>query len=162
MELGVKDISYIKKSKLIGFIFMTDDPDEKRKKPEDRGGHFLHIWDYNGFDPTEFNSIYGRYQSGHIGDGYIDEDGCLSMEAIQFVLRLVKSRISKAIIPNTLRFDILKRDNFTCQYCGGKPPEVTLEIDHIIPRSEGGETKLDNLITSCRKCNSGKRNKKLQ
>ena len=54
------------------------------------------------------------------------------------------------------RFEIFKRDSFTCQYCGSKPPVVVLEIDHIIPVSKGGENKEDNLITACFSCNRGK------
>src|SRR4030042_1465108 len=54
------------------------------------------------------------------------------------------------------RFQILQRDDFTCQYCGRRSPEVPLEVDHIIPRSYGGSDKRTNLITSCRDCNLGK------
>ena len=57
-------------------------------------------------------------------------------------------RISKAVF---------KRDNYTCQYCGkvgGK-----LEVDHIFPFSKGGSDSLDNLTTSCQKCNRQKRDK---
>lgn len=55
-----------------------------------------------------------------------------------------------------LRFEIFKRDEFTCAYCGATPPSVTLEVDHIIPVSSGGESTEDNLITSCFDCNRGK------
>jgi len=55
-----------------------------------------------------------------------------------------------------LRFEILKRDNFTCQYCGRKSPEVILEIDHIYPKSKGGLDKAENYITACSDCNVGK------
>jgi hypothetical protein len=55
-----------------------------------------------------------------------------------------------------LRFFILKRDNFTCQYCGRKSPETILEIDHVFPQSRGGDNDPANLITSCRDCNLGK------
>jgi hypothetical protein len=54
------------------------------------------------------------------------------------------------------RFDIFARDNFTCQYCGQKPPQVVLEIDHIEPRSRGGSNDDLNLVTSCFDCNRGK------
>lgn len=60
-------------------------------------------------------------------------------------------------INKKLRFEILKRDNFTCQYCGKQPPDVILEIDHILPVKEGGDNSIENLITSCKECNSGKR-----
>ncbi len=54
------------------------------------------------------------------------------------------------------RFDVFKRDRFTCQYCGRTPPTVILELDHITPvASDGGNENL-NLITSCFDCNRGK------
>lgn len=55
-----------------------------------------------------------------------------------------------------LRFEIFKRDDFTCQYCGAQPPAVVLEVDHIHPVAEGGGSEPENLITSCSKCNRGK------
>ena len=55
-----------------------------------------------------------------------------------------------------LRFKILKRDNFTCQYCGRKSPNVKLHIDHFYPKSKGGKYIENNLITSCADCNIGK------
>jgi hypothetical protein len=55
-----------------------------------------------------------------------------------------------------IRFEILKRDGFTCQYCGRKPPEVQLHVDHIKPQWEGGTDDPENLITSCADCNLGK------
>lgn len=55
-----------------------------------------------------------------------------------------------------LRWQILERDNFTCQYCGQHAPNVQLEVDHLIPREEGGDDNPKNLRTSCYACNRGK------
>ena len=55
-----------------------------------------------------------------------------------------------------LRFKILARDNFTCQYCGRRAPSVELHVDHKIPVSKGGSGELTNLITACVECNLGK------
>lgn len=55
-----------------------------------------------------------------------------------------------------VRFDVFKRDGFTCQYCGRKPPEVVLHVDHIEPRSAGGPDSYGNFVTSCSTCNLGK------
>ncbi len=55
-----------------------------------------------------------------------------------------------------LRFEVFKRDLFSCQYCGRKPPVVILEVDHIHPQSKGGTDDSTNLITSCADCNRGK------
>ena len=61
-----------------------------------------------------------------------------------------------ADITQRLRFELFKRDKFTCQYCGRQAPDVILNCDHIKPLAGGGETDLLNLITSCRACNGGK------
>ncbi|MBU1698718.1 MAG: HNH endonuclease [Candidatus Eisenbacteria bacterium] len=55
-----------------------------------------------------------------------------------------------------IRFEIFKRDDFTCRYCGRKTPEVILEVDHVIPISKGGDNEIENLVTSCFECNRGK------
>ena len=54
------------------------------------------------------------------------------------------------------RFEILKRDRFTCQYCGRSAPSVELEVDHIHPKSARGLDNKYNLITACSDCNRGK------
>lgn len=60
-----------------------------------------------------------------------------------------------------LRFSIFERDNFTCQYCGQKPPQIVLNVDHIVPVAKGGGNERENLITACFECNSGKTDKVL-
>lgn len=62
-------------------------------------------------------------------------------------------------ISKALRFEIFARDGFTCQYCGSRPPDVVLELDHIQPRAKNGSDDPINLITSCFECNRGKRDK---
>jgi hypothetical protein len=64
-------------------------------------------------------------------------------------------------ISKKLRFEVFKRDSFTCQYCGKSAPEVVLEADHITPVSKGGKNTITNLITACFDCNRGKSDKKL-
>lgn len=64
-------------------------------------------------------------------------------------------------IGSKLRFEVFKRDSFTCQYCGGKAPDIILNIDHIEPISKGGTNDITNLITSCFKCNSGKGDRRI-
>lgn len=56
------------------------------------------------------------------------------------------------------RFEVLERDNFTCQYCGRnvRDHKVVLAIDHVNPKKRGGSDSIDNLITTCVDCNSGK------
>ena len=54
------------------------------------------------------------------------------------------------------RWEILLRDDFTCQYCGQFAPNVKLEVDHKIAIVDGGTDELDNLVTACWSCNRGK------
>lgn len=54
------------------------------------------------------------------------------------------------------RFEVFKRDRFTCHYCGRTPPTVLLELDHVLPRVAGGTDDRENLITACQDCNRGK------
>ena len=67
-----------------------------------------------------------------------------------------KSTTPRHPLSKRLRFQVLERDGFTCRYCGAKPPDGALHADHIIPVSDGGKDTLDNLITACEPCNSGK------
>lgn len=62
-------------------------------------------------------------------------------------------------LPSSTRFAVLVRDDYTCAYCGRKPPEVTLHVDHRLPVSMGGSNDLSNLVTSCSECNLGKSNR---
>ena len=57
-----------------------------------------------------------------------------------------------------VRFEVLKRDKFTCKWCGKSAvqDDVVLEIDHILPVKEGGDNHMLNLVTSCFDCNRGK------
>ncbi|BAZ52762.1 hypothetical protein NIES4103_54270 [Nostoc sp. NIES-4103] len=56
-------------------------------------------------------------------------------------------------VPAVNRREVLKRDNHTCQYCGSSK---NLTLDHVIPRSKGGQHSWDNVVTACEKCNSTK------
>ena len=55
-----------------------------------------------------------------------------------------------------LRFNLFRKHNFQCVYCGKKPPKTELQIDHKIPISRGGTHKKENLTVSCSHCNRGK------
>lgn len=54
------------------------------------------------------------------------------------------------------RLNIFERDEYTCQYCGERPEKNRLNLDHVLPRSRGGETSWTNVVCSCIHCNSRK------
>jgi 5-methylcytosine-specific restriction endonuclease McrA len=51
------------------------------------------------------------------------------------------------------RKNLMLRDAHQCQYCGKRPPIRELNIDHVLPRSRGGDDTWENLVTACRVCN---------
>lgn len=57
------------------------------------------------------------------------------------------------------RRSIFARDNYTCQYCGHRGPDLT--VDHVVPRRLGGPTSWENLVCCCKKCNTRKGDKTL-
>lgn len=60
------------------------------------------------------------------------------------------------LVPKRLRFEILRRDNYRCRYCGTPADEAPLTIDHVIPQALGGRTVPENLVAACGPCNAGK------
>lgn len=69
--------------------------------------------------------------------------------------------MSREKLSKRVRFDVFKRDGFTCTYCGQKPPTVVLECDHVVPVAAGGTNATANLTTSCFDCNRGKSDRSL-
>jgi hypothetical protein len=55
-----------------------------------------------------------------------------------------------------MRFEVLRRDDHTCRYCGASAPDVQLTVDHVVPVALGGASEPANLVTACRDCNAGK------
>lgn len=80
------------------------------------------------------------------------------MLAENFPTPLVIRLSSQVFVPyspiSVNRQNILARDRHTCQYCGRRDREMTL--DHVIPRSKGGRSTWENLVTACHKCNGRK------
>ena len=71
----------------------------------------------------------------------------------------LRQYIKPALYPAFTRFNVFLRDRFTCQYCGCKHE---LTFDHLVPRSKGGMTKWENVITACSPCNLAKGSKSVQ
>ena len=76
-----------------------------------------------------------------------------SVIKLSYMIKRPRPRISLS------KREILRRDNFTCQYCGRKSRQLT--IDHIIPRHRGGPHSWENLVAACPSCNRTKGGKLL-
>jgi 5-methylcytosine-specific restriction endonuclease McrA len=75
-----------------------------------------------------------------------------------FAMRLpsviaLKEYVPQARRPAFTRFNVFLRDRFTCQYCGRHSSAEHLTFDHMIPRSRGGRTAWNNVVTACGPCN---------
>ena len=75
---------------------------------------------------------------------------------------------SSNYVRRSLRMAIYARDNFECihiEVCGGVFPRrldgVGLTLDHVVPRSKGGKSRADNLVTTCAYCNCSRQNRQL-
>ena len=71
----------------------------------------------------------------------------------------LKEYVPLARRPAFTRFNVFLRDRFSCQYCQGRLPVEDLTFDHVIPRSRGGRTTWDNVVTACSTCNLAKGNR---
>jgi hypothetical protein len=117
--------------------------------------HLIHEWlietDHHRKNDQKFVMKIERWNFKNFGPGYCSLDAYFNF--------LNESRIERRDVPfwSELRKEVFKRDQYKCVYCG-KVGGV-LECDHIIPFSKGGSNDLNNLTTSCRKCNRQKKDK---
>ncbi len=79
--------------------------------------------------------------------------GCVLMVPPHIRLTIVHQEQRGWRVPAVTRREVLRRDHYTCQYCGSTK---SLTIDHIIPRSKGGKNTWDNVVAACERCNSRK------
>lgn len=94
-----------------------------------------------------FNDVFTSFES--ISRTYLDKE-----TRDKLIL------VERGEISDSLRYDILYRDNFRCLICGASAKEgVRLHVDHIMPVSKGGKSNIENLRTLCERCNIGKSNK---
>ena len=71
----------------------------------------------------------------------------------------LKDYVPTARRPAFTRFNVFLRDGFECQYCGDGFPTQDLTFDHVVPRSRGGRTTWENVVTACGDCNLFKGNR---
>ena len=73
------------------------------------------------------------------------------------VPRIIRLLHFDRVPARTLRFNrrnLFARDSHRCQYCGDMLPNSQLSLDHVMPRSRGGETSWENVVCSCKTCNT--------
>jgi hypothetical protein len=86
--------------------------------------------------------------------------GPVAAQAVQPVRPATRRAPPRTITPS-VRFEVFRRDGFTCQYCGRRAPKVVLHVDHVTPVVAGGTNDLVNLTTACSICNIGKGGRRL-
>jgi 5-methylcytosine-specific restriction endonuclease McrA len=90
-------------------------------------------------------------------------DGALRSERLRMERPTVIRLVTYVRVPRDAhrrkitRKAVLARDSWTCQYCGSRKPGLT--VDHVIPRSRGGESVWENIVASCASCNRRKGNR---
>jgi 5-methylcytosine-specific restriction endonuclease McrA len=85
-------------------------------------------------------------------------DGWTLLIKMPAVVRLL-GRVKRKKAVKFSRVNVLTRDNFTCQYCGKRFPVRKLNYDHVVPRSRGGRTVWENIVSCCYPCNARKDNR---
>lgn len=102
--------------------------------------------------------LQGKAENVEMSDRVIRSPSrILPLPAVIRLLQFIKRSYRKGI--SFSKKNVLKRDNYTCQYCGKIGPDLT--IDHILPRSLGGKTSWDNVVVACQACNVRKGNRPL-
>ena len=120
--------------------------------------YYLEKWDKEDNLLSDSDIIKAaKWNFKTFGYGYVSYDKYIEYLEKKRTTRLYNIDVS--LWYKLLSF-IFKRDNYTCQYCGSIGGK--LEGDHIIPISKGGTNDLENLTTSCRKCNRQKKDKTVE
>lgn len=99
------------------------------------------------------NDAYRNNTKGSFWFGLPKRDPSMAVEPVK---ELPAPAPNRTPITRDQRFRVLKRDKYTCTYCGRSAPEVKLQVDHKVSRINGGPTLDINLTTSCADCNGGK------
>jgi 5-methylcytosine-specific restriction endonuclease McrA len=118
------------------------------------------------YEPLNVTSVRRAHVLVFKGKAEVIEDAGkpLRSAAAEFVwpqvIRLLQYvRVPKSIQRKISRRALFARDGWRCQYCGTDGGKLTL--DHVVPRSRGGESSWENVVTSCSPCNLRKGNRTL-
>lgn len=133
----------------ITLLFATYEDGEPKAKiitPPPKGSYEVWSWnDWSGLRP----------ETGE--DGLVS---CSQIYKIPEVLLLSRYDAIPKQRVNFCRRAIWKRDQYICQYCGRRPPQDECTLDHIVPKSLGGDTSWYNCVLACYQCNSQKADRK--
>jgi len=105
-------------------------------------------YDFNTWrEVSEYRAQYFRQE---------DDDWIRTVNSEIQVPRVIRLVTYEKLPKQTVKFNrrnIFARDNNQCQYCGRKFPTSELSLDHVIPRSQGGQNVWDNIVCACVSCN---------
>lgn len=93
------------------------------------------------------------------GGGGVDAEWIGSTSGAVPVPRVIVLTAFDRVPRRQIRFsrtNVFSRDRFTCQYCGLSPPRSGLNLDHVVPRTQGGRTTWENVVCCCVSCNRRK------
>ncbi|MFN4261265.1 MAG: HNH endonuclease [Gemmataceae bacterium] len=96
-----------------------------------------------------------EYRAKHF-EPSADDDWVRTVNSQIQVPRVIRLYTYEKLPKQTVKFNrrnIFARDNNQCQYCGKKFPTTELSLDHVVPRSQGGQTTWENIVCACVSCN---------
>ena len=112
-------------------------------------------------DGNDFQT-YDFHGWRNVSETFPDEEAIQSVSfkirIPKVILLLVYNRMPKKEVKFT-RHNIFERDINTCQYCGNAFDRTELNLDHVVPRDQGGPTSWENIVCSCVECNTRKGNR---
>jgi 5-methylcytosine-specific restriction endonuclease McrA len=109
-------------------------------------------YDFNSW--AELSDMRHQFQEISVDDDLVHTP-VFTIVVPRVIRMLTYDRVPKRRVKLSRR-NIYARDNNTCQYCGKKLPTTDLNIDHIVPKCQGGRTTWTNVVCSCFKCNQKK------
>lgn len=130
--------------KALSTLFREDKTGNPKARIIDPADYTVYTWeDWRKLEPlNEKDLIKGVNQNFRLPKVILLEYNSMHNKSVKFSRRM-----------------LYRRDDYTCQYCAKHLPTEELNIDHVIPRSQGGITTWENLVVSCVNCNSKKANR---
>jgi 5-methylcytosine-specific restriction endonuclease McrA len=105
--------------------------------------------EFRTFDYASWSAL-----SADVGDDVM-RTSRLALKVPRVLVLQLFDKLPRSIVRFS-RNNVYVRDGFTCQYCGHVMARSKLNLDHVIPRSQGGRTSWDNVVCSCVACNTKK------